>query len=34
MRTLVIMTMLAVPAVPHAQDKAAPKPTVTYEKRT
>ena len=34
MRTLVILTLLAVPAVPLAQDKAAPKPTVTYEKRT
>jgi hypothetical protein len=34
MRTLVVMTMLAVPVVPLAQDKAEPKPTVTYEKRT
>jgi hypothetical protein len=34
MRTLVLLTMLAVPAVAAAQEKAAPKPTVTYEKRT
>ncbi len=34
MRTLVLLMMLATPAVPLAQDKAAPKPTVTYEKRT
>jgi hypothetical protein len=37
MRTLVLSTLLAVialPSVPMAQDKEAPKPTVTYEKRT
>jgi hypothetical protein len=34
MRTLVLLMMLSAPAVPLAQDKAAPKPTVTYEKRT
>ncbi len=34
MRTLALLAMLAVPAVSLAQEKAAPKPTVTYEKRT
>ena len=37
MRTLVLSTLLAVialPSVPMAQDQPAPKPTVTYEKRT
>jgi len=34
MRTLVLLTMLALPAVPVAQETPAPKPTVTYEKRT
>lgn len=34
MRTLVLLMIIAAPAVPMAQDKPAPKPTVTYEKRT
>ncbi len=34
MRSLVLLAMLAAPTVPFAQDKSAPKPTVTYEKRT
>jgi hypothetical protein len=34
MRTLVLLTMLALPAASWAQEKTAPKPTVTYEKRT
>lgn len=34
MRTLVLLMILAAPAVPMAQDNPAPKPTVTYEKRT
>jgi hypothetical protein len=34
MRTLVILALLSAPAVPLAQDKSAPKPNVTYEKRT
>jgi hypothetical protein len=34
MRTLVLLTMLALPAAALAQEKVAPKPTVTYEKRT
>ena len=34
MRTLVLLAMLAAPIVPLAQDKSAPKPNVTYEKRT
>jgi hypothetical protein len=37
MRTLLLPTILAafaLPAVTTAQDKAEPKPTVTYEKRT
>ena len=34
MRTLALLTLLALPAVPMAQDKAEPKPTVVYEKRT
>jgi hypothetical protein len=34
MRTLVLLTLLAVPAIPLAQDKGAAKPNVTYEKRT
>ncbi len=37
MRTLVLSTLLAaiaLPSAPMAQDKPAPKPTVTYEKRT
>ena len=34
MRTLALLTLLAVPTVPLAQDKAEAKPTVVYEKRT
>jgi hypothetical protein len=34
MRTLALLTLLAAPALSLAQDKAAPKPNVTYEKRT
>jgi hypothetical protein len=34
MRSLILLAMLALPSVPFAQDKAAPKPNVTYEKRT
>jgi hypothetical protein len=34
MRTLVLLALLAAPIVPLAEDKPAPKPTVTYEKRT
>lgn len=34
MRTLLLLTLLVLPAVPIAQEPAAPKPTVTYEKRT
>jgi hypothetical protein len=34
MRSLVLLALLAAPMVPLAQDKAAPKPNVTYEKRT
>jgi len=37
MRSLLLPTLLAVlslPVVSAAQDKAEPKPTVTYEKRT
>jgi hypothetical protein len=34
MRSLVLLAMLALPLVPSAQEKAAPKPNVTYEKRT
>jgi len=38
MRTLAFLMLLALPAVPLAQDKGQPapeaKPTVTYEKRT
>lgn len=34
MRTLVLLTLLALPAVPSAQDKAAPQPKVVYEKKT
>jgi hypothetical protein len=34
MRTLALLMLLALPAVPSAQDKAEPKPTVVYEKRT
>jgi hypothetical protein len=34
MRTLVFLLLLASPTIPSAQDKSAPKPNVTYEKRT
>ena len=38
MRTLAVLLLLALPAVPSAQDKTAggadPKPKVVYEKRT
>jgi hypothetical protein len=34
MRTLALLTLLVLPAVPSAQDKAEAKPTVVYEKRT
>ena len=34
MRTLVLLTLLAAPTLSLAQEKPAPKPTVTYEKRT
>ncbi len=34
MRLAALLTLLAVPAVPLAQDKAEPKPNVVYEKRT
>ncbi len=34
MRSLLLLALLAAPMVPLAQDKAAPKPNVTYEKRT
>jgi hypothetical protein len=34
MRTLVFLLLLASPTIPLAQDKSAPKPNVTYEKRT
>jgi hypothetical protein len=38
MRTLALITLLALPAVPLAQDKSQPapqsKPNVVYEKRT
>jgi hypothetical protein len=34
MRTLALLTLLAIPSFPAAEDKAAPKPNVVYEKRT
>jgi hypothetical protein len=34
MRSLVLLAMLALPLTASAQEKAAPKPNVTYEKRT
>ncbi len=34
MRSLVLLAMLALPLAAAAQEQAAPKPTVTYEKRT
>jgi hypothetical protein len=34
MRTLLLLTLLATPALALAQEKPAPKPNVTYEKRT
>lgn len=34
MRILAFLMLLALPAVPSAQDKAEAKPTVVYEKRT
>ncbi len=34
MRSLVLLAMLALPLAASAQEQAAPKPTVTYEKRT
>ncbi len=34
MRTLALLTLLALPAVPLAQDKAEPQPKVVYEKKT
>jgi hypothetical protein len=34
MRTLALLTLLAIPLVPSAQDKTEPKPNVVYEKRT
>ena len=34
MRTLALLTLLALPADPSAQDKGEAKPTVVYEKRT
>ena len=37
MRSLLLVTLVAaaaLPAVPSAQDKGEPKPTVVYEKRT
>lgn len=34
MRTLALLTLLTLPVVTSAQDKAEPKPTVVYEKRT
>jgi hypothetical protein len=34
MRTLVLLVLIAAPLASLAQDKAEPKPTVTYEKRT
>ena len=37
MRTLLLSTLLAaaaIPSAPRAEDKAEPKPTVVYEKRT
>jgi hypothetical protein len=34
MRTLALLTLLAFPIAPLAQDKAEPKPKVVYEKRT
>jgi hypothetical protein len=34
MRTLLLLTLLAAPALALGQEKAAPKPNVTYEKRT
>jgi hypothetical protein len=34
MRTLALLTLLALPTVPSAQDKGEVKPTVVYEKRT
>jgi hypothetical protein len=34
MRTLALLTLLALPAAPLAQDKGEPNPKVVYEKRT
>jgi hypothetical protein len=34
MRTLALLTLLTLPAVPAAQDKAEPQPKVVYEKKT
>lgn len=34
MRTLALLTLLALPTVPFAQDKAEPQPKVVYEKKT
>jgi hypothetical protein len=34
MRSLVFLMVLAAPALPLAQNTPAPKPNVTYEKRT
>ena len=34
MRTIALLTLLALPAVSSAEDKAEAKPTVVYEKRT
>ncbi|HET9554141.1 MAG TPA: adventurous gliding motility protein CglF [Anaeromyxobacteraceae bacterium] len=34
MRTLALLTLLAIPLVPSAEDTAEQKPKVVYEKRT
>ena len=34
MRTLALLILLSLPAVPSAQDKTESKPTVVYNKRT
>jgi len=34
MRTLALLTLLALPTAPLAEDKASPKPNVVYEKKT
>ena len=34
MRIVALLTLLALPAIPSAQDKAEPQPRVVYEKKT